>query len=632
MRCGVGTLGDVELARLRLDELVNAWVTDRNTPFQIALLGIFDPGPLLRQDGTVDVPRIRKELAARARRLPTLGRRVVWTHVGEGRPLWAADPSFDAESHITSVPLPPGADLANWAASRVVRPLDANRPLWRAEVVDGLPDGQFAVLIVVHHVVADGHAGVAIAGSLLDTHPDAVVAEPPAPAVPPLPSHRELLRRRMQEIGTAIIAPQAPTAGRLGRLRGGLGQIRAVLADVGTPEPATSLPREVGPGRTMAVVRQPLAELQRTGHQLGVTVNDLLLAAVTGGLRELLTARGDLGPGLVLRTTVPAATGRPGQVMGLLVVELPVGEPDPLRRLALISRSTSMGKARLRAARGDVFDVYLPLPVARVVMRRARRYGSSRISLSVTDVPGPPVRLWLAGARLLAAVPVAPLVPLVPLSVAALSYAGELAVSVNADDTVSDLEVLADGMGRSFAALRNLTESGGRLPRLPAPLVGRGRDVVECVVDIDRAADDVFAYCTDPSHEPEWNPELIAVQKLTGGPVGQGTRYRMQFRRGVRDSVVEYLGFEKPRSWTATSTSAHLDVRFEGEVVPDAGRSHLRFRARLLPRGVLRPLAPMRRRLLRRRWERDLAVMRSELEKSASGPAAASAVSATGTR
>jgi uncharacterized protein YndB with AHSA1/START domain len=218
------------------------------------------------------------------------------------------------------------------------------------------------------------------------------------------------------------------------------------------------------------------------------------------------------------------------------------------------------------------------------------------------------------------------------LSVAALSYAGELAVSVNADDTVSDLEVLAAGMGRSFAALRNLAQAGGRLPRLPAPLVGRGRDVVECVTDIDRAADDVFAYCTDPSHEPEWNPELIAVQKLTDGPVGQGTRYRMQCRRGVRDSVVEYLGFEQPRSWTSTSTSANLDVRFEGEVVPDAGRSHLRFRARLLPRGVLRPLAPMLRRLLRRRWERDLAVLRSELEKSATGQAAASAVSATGTR
>ena len=74
-----------------MDELVNAWVTDENTPFRIALLGMFDAGPLRRPDGTVDVPRIRRELTARAHRVPALGRRVVWTPAGEGRPVWAAD-------------------------------------------------------------------------------------------------------------------------------------------------------------------------------------------------------------------------------------------------------------------------------------------------------------------------------------------------------------------------------------------------------------------------------------------------------------------------------------------------------------------------------------------------------------
>ena len=81
------------LTRLRMDELVNAWVSDENTPFQIALLGTFDAGPFRRPDGTVDVPRIRRELTARAHRVPALGRRVVWTRLGEGRPVWAADPA-----------------------------------------------------------------------------------------------------------------------------------------------------------------------------------------------------------------------------------------------------------------------------------------------------------------------------------------------------------------------------------------------------------------------------------------------------------------------------------------------------------------------------------------------------------
>jgi hypothetical protein len=87
------------LTRLRMDELVNAWVSDENTPFQTALLGTFDAGPFRRPYGTVDVPRIRRELTAHAHRVPALGRRVVWTRLGEGRPVWTADPAFDPAGH-----------------------------------------------------------------------------------------------------------------------------------------------------------------------------------------------------------------------------------------------------------------------------------------------------------------------------------------------------------------------------------------------------------------------------------------------------------------------------------------------------------------------------------------------------
>ena len=110
------------LTRLRMDELVNAWVADRSTPFQIALLGVFDAAPFLRPDGTLDVPRIRRELVARARRVEALRRRVVWTRFGEGMPVWAPDPSFDPDRHVEGATLPAGADLATWAADRILRP------------------------------------------------------------------------------------------------------------------------------------------------------------------------------------------------------------------------------------------------------------------------------------------------------------------------------------------------------------------------------------------------------------------------------------------------------------------------------------------------------------------------------
>src|SRR5689334_9128383 len=119
------------LSRLRMDELINAWVADDCTPFQIALLGVFDPGPFLLPDGAVDVARIRGELTRRARRVESFGRRVVWTRVGEGLPVWAPDPAFDPERHIEGTTLPAGVDLATWAADRIVRPLPLDRPLWR---------------------------------------------------------------------------------------------------------------------------------------------------------------------------------------------------------------------------------------------------------------------------------------------------------------------------------------------------------------------------------------------------------------------------------------------------------------------------------------------------------------------
>ena len=117
------TVQCVALTRLRMDELVNAWVADRYTPFQIALLGVFDATPFLLSDGALDVPRIRRELVVRARRVEALRRRVVWTRFGEGMPVWAPDPSFDPERHIE------GADPSRREpTSRPGRPTGSSGP------------------------------------------------------------------------------------------------------------------------------------------------------------------------------------------------------------------------------------------------------------------------------------------------------------------------------------------------------------------------------------------------------------------------------------------------------------------------------------------------------------------------
>lgn len=453
----------VALDRLRMDELVNAWVADRHTPFQIALLGVFDAAPFLLADGALDVPRIRRELVVRARGVAALRRRVVWTRPGEGRPVWAPDPSFDPSRHIEAATLPPGADLPDWAANRLVRPLPLDRPLWRAEVVDGLPARRFAVLVVVHHVAADGAAGVALAGSLLDPTPDGVPPSDQPPSAPPLPSHRELLRDRRDRALAALRHARPPAAPTLHRLRDLARQIRDASSDLRTKTSVTSLPRTVGPSRRLVIVRQPLAELRRAGHSLGVTVNDLLLAAVAGGLRELLRDRGDDVDALRIRASVPAASGAGVQASGIMLVDLPVAEVEPLRRLALVNAATTSAKRRLYTGAPTVSDVmHLPVPLARVGMAWMRRFGGTRVSLFVSDVPGPSAPLWLAGAQLLEAVPVGPLVQHVGLGAVALSYAGDFAVSVVADGSVTDLQGCADGMTADFDAFRRAAADGAR--------------------------------------------------------------------------------------------------------------------------------------------------------------------------
>ena len=442
------------LSRLRTDQLAFTWA---KAPLQIGLLGIFDGGPFLRGDGGVDLSAVGRELAARAAAVPQLRHRVLWTRLGEGRPLWVADPAFDPAAHVTIAAAPRGADLPSWAATEAAWPLDRERPLWRAVVVGPLPQQRFGVLVVLSHILADGLAGVSLLGSLLDARPDAAAPQPLDDAVPALPTHAELRAIRLREVRTPRRARSRPRSRKVG-----MRQVREASADLAGAEPATSLPRRVGPRRRLGVVEEPLSQVERTGHALGATVNDLVLAAVTTGLGDLLTARGENAPGLALRTTVPAATGHAGrQVMAMLVVRLPVGEPDPLRRLRLIHRSTTAGKARVRAT-GDFTDASVPVPLARVVFETARRLGSRHLTLAVSDVPGPRSSLWLAGARLEEAVPIAPVSPPVPLAVAALSYAGRLVVSINADASVGDLDVLAEGTASGFTDLARLVGEGAR--------------------------------------------------------------------------------------------------------------------------------------------------------------------------
>ena len=190
-------------------------------------------------------------------------------------------------------------------------------------------------------------------------------------------------------------------------------------------------------------MRYPVAELRRAAHAHGCTINDLLIAAVTAGLRDLLNQRGENQDSLELLASVPVGA-REGTEGGMFIVRVPVGVPDADERLRIIRQATAKGKNR--PDQGVAGIVVLPASLARLGVAWARRAAASHINLYVTNVPGPPSALYCAGARLLEAVPLAPLVAGVRLSVTALSYDGQFAVSLLGDNNMVDMPVLAAGV------------------------------------------------------------------------------------------------------------------------------------------------------------------------------------------
>jgi uncharacterized protein YndB with AHSA1/START domain len=143
-------------------------------------------------------------------------------------------------------------------------------------------------------------------------------------------------------------------------------------------------------------------------------------------------------------------------------------------------------------------------------------------------------------------------------------------------------------------------------------LLGR-RGVVENAIEIEAAPDAVFDYCTDVRREPEWNPKLLEVEKLTAGPIGLGTRFRIRLD-GVGWSTTENIVFQRPSVWAATSTSRLLDVHVEFEVTPTDRGARLSVRTLLLPHGVLRLCQPILRRIMQQQWEHHLRRIKARLE------------------
>jgi diacylglycerol O-acyltransferase len=437
------------LERLTAQDLLMLWADELGWSEEIGALAVLDGGPLLDEDGRVRVEEVRRRLEPRLALVPRFRQLLYRPRRGLGWPLWVDAAAFDLADHVRVLPLDrPGdeAELLAACARLRRRPLDPSRPLWEAWLLPGLPDRRVGLFLRAHHVMADGAAGVAAFGALLDLAADAPdpVAPPWTPG--PVPTAgallRDNLRRRLRGLGRGL--PHLARPG--GRRRGSAGMWHEFFAE---RAPRTSLNRPIGADRRLAVVRGHLEVARQVAHAHRATVNDVVLAAVAGGLRRLLAGRGEAVEGLVLRVMVPVSLHReqPGQASGnqgtAMLVRLPLGEPDPVRRLELIAAETA---ARKRRARPQTASGILGfVAVQRAWCRSLARQRT--VNLVVTNVPGPPVPLHLTGARLLELFPMVSLMGNVTLSVAVLSYAGQLNLTAVADrDTCPDVAVFAQGV------------------------------------------------------------------------------------------------------------------------------------------------------------------------------------------
>jgi diacylglycerol O-acyltransferase len=441
------------LDRLSLQDEMYLRIEARGAPMHVAGLIFLDAGPLIDAGGVVRLDAIRAHVDARLS--PRLRQVLLRTGLGEGPQVWVDDPTFDIAAHVRTRSIPAPGDEASFL--KVVEdlnepPLPRTRPLWELWTVSGLSEGRLAMLIRLHHVVADGIAALALLGSWFDFDADPATQATPDREPAPAPSRQQLLddnRRRIARHvasgASSVFHPTRWLPDAAGTARTAVGALSEGLA------PRTSLNRPVGPRRRLLLARADLGRVKTVAHAQGAKVNDVALTAIAGGARELLGHRGEQTD-VELRAMVPVS-GRPsgdlpsgGNLLAVIVVPLPVGESDAIRRLERIARDTVERKKR-PVRQWDQF------PTAITAVMNHQRF----VNLFTSNMPGPTVPWYFAGARVLEMFQIGPIQGNVTLSVGVLSYAGGLGFDIVGDaDAIPDLEVFAAGLSGTLEDLGTL--------------------------------------------------------------------------------------------------------------------------------------------------------------------------------
>ncbi|RBY91800.1 wax ester/triacylglycerol synthase family O-acyltransferase [Blastococcus sp. TBT05-19] len=454
-------------------------MVERLSTLDASFLYLEEPGTPMHVGGVLvletppgGLDALEQLIAARLPLVPRYRQRVVEVPGQLANPVWVDDPEFDIAYHLRRSGLPrPGTrtQLLDLVSRLNSRPLDRNRPLWEAYLVEGLTGGRVAVVTKTHPALVDGLSAVDIGQVLLDVTPDAPAPEPVEWDPQPLPTGLELVRDALEEYrqrpsslveaARAVVTDAGTTAARVGTLAGGL--LRTARSAI-MPAPHSPMNAPVGRQRRVAVASAPLDDLKRVRKAHGGTVNDVLLTVVTGALREWLLSRGEpVVSSTSIRALVPVSVqdeeGAPGNRVTSHLVDLPVGEPNPrvrLTRLTYAMRGVTQHGESVGADSLIALSGFAPSTLHALGARAARGLSRRLFNVVVTNVPGPQVPLYAAGARMLEVFPVVPLARGQGLSIGMTSFDGTVFFGFNADrDSVGDVDVLADLVEQEVAEL-----------------------------------------------------------------------------------------------------------------------------------------------------------------------------------
>ncbi|HWL65335.1 MAG TPA: wax ester/triacylglycerol synthase family O-acyltransferase [Actinomycetota bacterium] len=454
--------------RLRVLDEMFLHLEGPNTPMHVGAVAVYEGPP-------PDYHEFLDEVWARLKNVPRFRQKLVTVPFGLGRPLWVDDTHFNAEYHLrhTALPPPGNYDKLRALASRIQsQQLDRSKPLWEMWFVEGLGADQWAVITKTHHAMVDGVSGADLFTVILDLTPEPEQVEPErwVPDPEPTPDHlvidalKERLispRETMRTVRSALLDPNTlpnrvyEGARAMGAFVGGSLDLAA----------DSSLNQAVGPHRRFETVLADLDDFKMIKDSLGGSVNDVVLAVVSGALRTLLRSRGEQVDELELRAMVPVSVradhdkGALGNQVASLYAPLPVHEEDPIKRFEIVHEAMKDLKSSGQAVGAQLLTSLGEFAPPTILAQASRLVARQRaFNLVVTNVPGPQFPLYSFGREMKEVYPVVPLSANTTICIALLSYNGKIGFGLLGDyDAAPDIGVLAESLEKAIAELVSLS-------------------------------------------------------------------------------------------------------------------------------------------------------------------------------